>query len=128
MKIKVEGIPAPKGSKSLYSGRMVEANKALPAWNRALEAAFKEYRATTSPVVMTGAIQLEILFLMPRPKSVSRDRPTVKPDVDKLCRAVLDAAERSGIYFNDSQVIDLYARKRYADVQTPGAIISIEPL
>jgi Holliday junction resolvase RusA-like endonuclease len=125
--IKVEGTPAPKGSKSLYNGRMVEANKGLPAWNKALETAFKNYRQT-DPIVMIGAIQVEILFLMPRPKSVSRERPTVKPDVDKLCRTVLDAAERAGIYFNDSQVIDLSARKRYADIQTPGAVINIEQL
>ena len=107
---------------------MVEANKALPAWNKALEQAFKAYVAKDSSPAMTGAIQVEILFLMPRPKSVTRSMPTVKPDTDKLCRAVLDAAERSGIYFNDSQVIDLYARKRYADTQPAGAIITLETL
>lgn len=127
--VKVEGIPTPKGSKTLAglkTGKpyMREANKALPAWMIELKTVLA-MKMLQSGAQFTGPLQVEILFLMPRPKSVTREYPSVKPDTDKLCRAILDAAEQAGVYFNDSQVVDLYARKRYADNQTPGAIITI---
>lgn len=41
---------------------------------------------------------------------------TVKPDLDKLCRTVLDAL--TGVaYKDDSQVIGIIANERYGEVE-----------
>jgi Holliday junction resolvase RusA-like endonuclease len=68
---------------------------------------------------------------MPRPKSVSkalRAVPTVKPDLDKLTRAVMDAISLERycqVIKDDSLVTDLHAAKRYADHTKPGVSIMI---
>ncbi len=72
-----------------------------------------------------GAVAVELKFYFNRPKSVSeKKRPyhTVKPDIDKLCRNILDAL--SGIIYNDdTQVISLMAYKGYD--QTPRLEVSV---
>jgi len=50
------------------------------------------------------------------------DAPAVKatrPDVDKLCRSILDALTDAGVYADDGQVVMLFARKLYWDNQEP---------
>jgi len=69
-----------------------------------------------------GAIGIEIIFRVRRPKTVKREFPTVAPDLDKYIRGVLDAL--TGIaYQDDSQVIDIKAQKVYSEM--PGADIKI---
>ena len=66
-----------------------------------------------------GYVTMTMLFTFVRPKSVkAKKRPdmTVKPDLDKLCRTVLDAL--TGVaYKDDSQVIGIIANKRYGEVE-----------
>ena len=91
---------------------------ALAVWRStvALSARF----AGAKPV--EGAIGIEILFRVRRPKTVKRDYPTVAPDLDKYIRGVLDAL--TGIaYQDDAQVIDIKAEKVYSDMA--GADIKI---
>ena len=60
-------------------------------------------------------VKLSLYFCMPMPKKPVKNRPTpsVKPDIDKLCRACLDAM--SGIlYVDDGQVTTLIAQKTYS--------------
>lgn len=62
-----------------------------------------------------GAVEMMITFSFIRPKSVSqKKRPemTVKPDLDKLTRAVLDALTHHA-YDDDSQVVWLHVNKTY---------------
>ncbi len=81
-------------------------------------------------------MKVEIDFFLRRPdyiKPAKRAFPIVPPDTDKLCRAVLDGLGqglngKSGdgrLWGDDSQVIELVARKFYADVRKPGADIKI---
>ena len=57
-------------------------------------------------------MEIQMVFIMPKPKTVKRAYPTVAPDLDKLVRAVLDAL--TGIcYLDDSQVTDIRASKVY---------------
>ena len=61
------------------------------------------------------AVQIDITFAFVRPKSVSvKKRPhmTVKPDLDKLVRSVLDALTHHA-YNDDSQVMKINAVKIY---------------
>jgi Holliday junction resolvase RusA-like endonuclease len=51
--------------------------------------------------------------------------PRSKPDVDKLARTTLDAL--TGIAFDDdSRIVDLVTRKRYAEPGREGARITVE--
>ena len=73
-------------------------------------------------------VSVRITFFMPRPKTVERHMPTVPPDIDKLCRAVLDALTDVGVWVDDSQVVDLGATKIYASGIHIGAHITVEGL
>ena len=69
---------------------------------------------------LTGPVGVEIMFLMPRPKSmIWKKRPmprewhTKKPDLDNLAKAVLDSL--AGLaWVDDSQVVILGLAKRIA--------------
>ena len=72
-----------------------------------------------------GALKAEITFGIPIPKRVSkkrreemvlgRDSPTRRPDLDNLVKAVMDAL--NGVaYRDDSQIVTVVGRKRYAEV------------
>lgn len=64
-----------------------------------------------------GAVALELTFSFIRPKSVKeKKRPymTVKPDIDKLTRAVLDALTHHA-YDDDCQVVSLNVVKLYSE-------------
>jgi Holliday junction resolvase RusA-like endonuclease len=82
-------------------------------------------------------VRVEIDFYLPRPSSVKvskRALPIVPPDVDKLARSVLDGLNQGHdtgkvgdgvIYADDSQVVELLAKKFYADDRLPGATIRV---
>jgi Holliday junction resolvase RusA-like endonuclease len=106
----IEGRPIPQGSKSaaVVNGRavMFEANKNHKAWRQTVSAALEGLEPTLNPV------RVELLFTFIQPKTVKRSHMSVKPDLDKLIRTVLDAAT-GRVFKDDSQVIILNARKDY---------------
>lgn len=114
----VYGEAIPKGSTRAFviNGKAVttNANKRTKDWQTLVSMAAQEKRPD-KPIA--GAVDILINFYLPRPKSVSmkkRPLPTVKPDLDKLIRCILDSL--TGIYFkDDSQVTDIQAIKRYGD-------------
>jgi crossover junction endodeoxyribonuclease RusA len=120
----VAGTPAPQGSKRhVGGGRMIESSAAVGDWRTVVAwTAANEY-APRPPI--TGAVVLAVEFVMPRPKSLPKRKPTPphtkRPDVDKLLRAVGDAM--SGVVWaDDSQVVQAVGSKRYAELdETPGA-------
>lgn len=130
--IRVIGVPVPKGStrsfKAANSDRIVTKNansQALGPWMSAIAAEVEKVVTCT-----TGPLMIGMTFNLPRPKSMrgNTDPPhVVKPDVDKLERAVLDAL--TGIaYRDDSQVVGISSRKRYASEFTgeaPGVTLVI---
>jgi len=93
----------------------ISAN-ARSAWNAA-------------PLARNRAVAIGMQFFFLRPKSASaRKRPymTVKRDVDKLARAVLDAL--TGIvYEDDAQVVVLTAAKDYVE-QNRGVKIHVDAI
>lgn len=67
--------------------------------------------------LIKGAVSMELTFSFIRPKSYTeKQRPymTVKPDIDKLTRAVLDALTHHA-YNDDSQVVNLKVCKLYGE-------------
>lgn len=127
--LEVLGDPAPQGSKRVVRGRLIEASKKLKPWRAAIEKACQPY---ASENIHLGPIRLEVDFYLPRPKTIKltkRPLPIVPPDLDKLVRAVGDGIGQSGwIWGDDSQVVEVFARKFYADDREPGAVITITPL
>ena len=58
---------------------------------------------------------MTLTFIMPRPKTVRRNYPSVAPDLDKLIRGALDALTAIA-YVDDGQVVEIYAKKIYGEV------------
>lgn len=129
LEIHVPGQPIPQGSKTaaVISGRavMFDSNKKLKEWRATVTAAtrtelirqrFNGFEADMPLVVF-------IEFYLERPKTVKRLFPAVKPDLDKLVRAVFDGVTDGHAWHDDSQVISVYASKTYG--ATPGALIRI---
>lgn len=68
-------------------------------------------------------ISLTLNFFILKPKSVKREYPCVKPDIDNYVKAFLDAAN-GVIFHDDGQIISLTASKRYHE--KPGIDVYIE--
>ena len=127
LEITVLGTAQPQGSKTVYQGRAVDANaKKLKPWRKAV---------TEAVILQTGDWQLtadpiKISFdvFLPRPRTVTRAFHTVKPDADKIARALCDGiTDAKTIWVDDSQVIDLRIRKHYAwETLDPQVTIRIE--
>lgn len=131
----VPGKPAPQGSKR-YLGRQggkgitVESSKAVAPWRADIREALLQELEAGGHQQLDGAVTVLLTFVMPRPASTPKRRtpPAVKrPDIDKLARAVLDAIGSAGVWRDDSQVTNLHAYKRLAEIgETSGVVIEIE--
>jgi len=74
--------------------------------------------------ITTDAVKLTVVVLHAIPKSMSKKkriqaidgslRPTTKPDLDNIVKAVMDAF-KAVVWRDDSQVVDIRALKFYAD-------------
>lgn len=124
------GTPIPQGSKTAYvrGGRavLVEANKKLPDWRKAvIEAASEAF----SGELFDKPVKVDITFFMPRPaKPKWLQYPASKPDLDKLVRAVFDAL--TGIvWVDDALAVEVTARKLWAGVDgnppSPGCFVFV---
>jgi Holliday junction resolvase RusA-like endonuclease len=111
----------------VFNGRLVEAQSAnLKKWRKAIEEACQPFSDRN---IHLGPVRLEVDFYLERPKTVKpakRPLPIVPPDLDKLVRGVGDGIGQSEmIWGDDSQIVELMARKFYADEREPGAEIRI---
>jgi crossover junction endodeoxyribonuclease RusA len=127
--IDVEGSPVPQGSfRHVGNGRIISANPKLNNWRQTIA---DQVSQQTAVRLIEGSTRVELVFTLPRPKSVSkarRPRPTTKPDLDKLIRGCLDAISLPRyvqLLTDDSIVTDIHACKRYADNTPPGVRITI---
>jgi Holliday junction resolvase RusA-like endonuclease len=120
----VPGIPVAQGSKGYFNGRMVETNKGLYPWRRLVEQTAGIAMRGHHPIPAHVPVFVNLDFYLPRPKTVTREWPTVKPDVDKLLRAVLDSLTVAGVYADDAQVVKSVPIKRYA-VDSPGVQVRV---
>lgn len=130
----VEGIPQPQGSKTGFVARSKKTGKTravitdknpalLKPWRAAVAAAAKAARGPDLESFGSDAVAVDIWFGMPRGVTVTREYPSVRPDVDKLIRAVFDAITTSGLYEDDGQVVDLHVHERYS--VRPGVVVKV---
>lgn len=119
MRFTVHGRPQPQGSKRhVGNGRMVESSKNLRPWRQQVtDTAFVECGRMPYSGNGTEAIAITVWFYFARPKSAKkRLYPTVKPDIDKCLRAILDSL--TGIcYKDDAQVVQVRTEKSYSDME-----------
>lgn len=112
----IPGVPASKGSyRILHSksggGFLIPADKREKAWRQQIVEYVK--KTGTRPYPPQTPVNVTLTFHLPRPKTVHRTYPSVKPDLDKLIRCVLDAITDSGLWADDGCVVELNARKIY---------------
>lgn len=127
----VPGTPIPQGSaKGFVVGKHVNIthdNDAVMPWRSDVAA---RIRATIGPTIAipAGPVRVGLTFVMPRRANEPKGpKPhTTRPDLDKLCRAVLDAM--TGLVFtDDAQVTELDAAKVRATIgEQPGAHVHWE--
>lgn len=120
----VRGTPAPQGSKRgfVVNGRavLVESSKRVRPWREDVRQAAITAMADRPP--LEGPVRLSIVFSLAKPKSVKRDLPHVRPDLDKILRSTTDALTSAGVWRDDSQVVAVVASKIYGE---PGAHIIV---
>jgi crossover junction endodeoxyribonuclease RusA len=141
MQVRVNGIPAPQGSKRhVGNGRMVEASKAVGPWREAIRAETQRQLGAAGPE--RGPVQAKIVFWLPRPAGHYSTRagheteikpsapawPDHRPDLDKLTRAVLDGLTAGGAFSDDCQVVAYGAVKGWASAaEPPGCLVELDP-
>lgn len=119
IKFSVDGQPIPQGSMKVINGHVIHSQgSALAAWRASIALAARKAGAFPEK----GAMTIAITFVMPKPRTVKREEPSVAPDLDKLIRAVLDALTAIA-YVDDGQVTEIYAKKVYGLL--PGVRIQI---
>lgn len=110
--------PTPKGRpRAVLNKKTATIRNYTPAKTRNFESfikrqAAKQYKETP----LEGPISLRVVFYIERPKTVTRQFPEVKPDLDNYIKAVSDALNNI-IYKDDSQIVKIQALKLYAPIK-----------
>ena len=137
----VPGVPAPGGSKKAFMNPrtnkivVMDDAKNNKGWRERVAVFARQAMEGRPP--LDGALQVVVLFAMPRPKShygtgknsntlkewAQNAHPTSKPDATKLFRALEDAL--TGIVWkDDAQVVSQTISKVYTDLG-PVAEVSV---
>jgi len=117
-----EGNITPWGTHAENKRKRGQKRGRLDDWRGAIRSGFI---AAGGVLNYSGPVSVVIQFILPEPKHIPanrENRPTVRPDLDKLARAVLDALTGAA-YKDDSQVVVLHATKAYGC--HPGATIGV---
>jgi Holliday junction resolvase RusA-like endonuclease len=83
-----------------------------------------------APTPLSGPLELEVVFHMPRPKRLPKGVIGVphlcRPDTDNLVKSTQDALQMASVVADDSYFYRVTASKFYADYDTPSrAVIRI---
>ena len=139
----VLGTPVPQGSMKAYGSRVVANNaESLASWRSDVAAAAHRHKPEDWDI--HAAVSLRCEFVYPRPLShygtgknagkLKDSAPvhyTKTPDLDKTVRGVADSvsdAVARVLLHNDSQIVSIYATKRYQTDDFLGAIITVTAL
>jgi len=106
---------------------MVESSAGVHPWRADVKVFAAE--AMRGRDLMTGPVFLHCDFIMKRPVSTPKSKPTPpatkKPDLDKLLRAIGDALKGT-VYAEDSLIVEMVGTKRIAEEgEQPGVNINV---
>jgi Holliday junction resolvase RusA-like endonuclease len=144
MRITVYGKPITQGSKVRTRWAMRDANgETLHPWRDNVRSAALD-ALKLEPGFLSAPVIVDIRFTFARPNShygVGKNAGKVKGgappfpssrnagDIDKCARAILDALTDAGVFADDSQVVELDARKVWVGtslaLDRPGAVIDV---
>lgn len=142
---RVIGIPKPQGStrafvvKSKGTGKpravITRDSAGQRPWRDTMAFAFVEELARMEVdgaprPLFTAAVAVEMTFILPRPKSLGKGTKPhiVKPDYDKLLRAVGDSLTESCVIADDCLIVSGSWLKRYAEIgESPGLLVIVRP-
>lgn len=124
--LNVSGIPAAQ-PRQRFARRGNYVHTYTPdtadGWKAAIEA---EAMKSGVKIGKGVPVRLGIVFAMPCPKSRAGEiQHIVKPDIDNLAKAVMDALSDAGIWHDDAQVYRLHLSKYYSNANL-GAVIKLE--
>jgi Holliday junction resolvase RusA-like endonuclease len=124
---RVFGVAVPKGSMRAFVPKgwtrpiITDSNKNTNSWAQLVaEGASRalDQQQGAGVLIMDG-VRLTLGFYLPRPKKYQKrgvePAHLTKPDLDKLVRGVKDALTKV-LWVDDSQVVEVIARKAYAPV------------
>lgn len=119
--IRVDGIPAPQGSKIRTRYGMFEASKRVKPWREAVAAAVSNFEPVPAPYVVA------VHFFIPRPATTKAAHPVAPAvgDIDKLLRATYDGLKQGGLIADDRFIIAGSQTKAWAGEDGPGAVIEV---
>jgi Holliday junction resolvase RusA-like endonuclease len=102
--------------------------KKLDPWRKAIVAATKQRMhqfGLAAP--LADPLALSAVFSMTRGVTVTREEPTVPPDLDHLARAVGDSLVMAGAIRDDALLVEMRLRKQYeAPGLPPGVRFTLE--
>ena len=105
-----------------YDKPEVEAAKRRLAW-QVMD--YKPFEPLTGPI----ELQIEWRFsLGSKPKKYAYKEKTTKPDLDNLCKGLMDVLNRSNFFIDDGQVCRLFLRKIWVPENEAGIYISIRDI
>ncbi len=120
----VPGTPVPQGSVNNYRGRIVGVTPKLRDWRLKIRTATM---AKHKGEPLDGPIAVSLVFQLAPPQRPRWKLPAVKPDLDKLIRAVLDSLSTTkqlrGVITDDARVVHITAAKTYHG--NPGVMVTI---
>ena len=123
LSFRVDGIPATQGSKRYVGrGRMVEMNKKLPAWRKAVTDAA---RVVAPETPLDCPVSVQAVFYLPKPQKPRFNVPATPGDLDKYLRALGDGITGT-IIKDDARIVHWNAEKRYAVNRKPGADVTVK--
>lgn len=107
----VSGKPIPQGSLKFINGHAIHVRaQDLALWRADIARVAKLSHVEKAE----EGVEISLTFVTNKPKSVKRSEPYIRPDLDKLIRAVLDGL--TGVaYEDDGQVVKVIAQKQYGD-------------
>ena len=115
----VPGKAEPQGSKTKTRWGVREDNPRTMPWRGRISLAAHDYMvAKMLHLLVDVPVTVTLEFVMPRPTTAPKSytKPAIKkPDIDKLCRAILDGITHV-VIATDSQVTRLVADKRIAEI------------
>jgi Holliday junction resolvase RusA-like endonuclease len=124
------GIPRGQG-RPRFAGKVAYKSSEDKAYERSILMAY--HAAYPGKTAITGAFIIRVTACYPIPKSASkkaredmlagRTVPTVKPDIDNVLKAVLDALNGAA-FTDDKNAFMILAQKVYAE--TPGILVEIK--
>lgn len=113
MKIRFKVEPVAKGRPRIGNGRAYTPAKTR-VFEHTVATLARHYCRVNRQEPLTGPLEVAVMFHLKKPKSVKRNVPFVKPDLDNLLKGLFDGC--NGIlWLDDAQIVMIACSKSYTD-------------